>query len=77
MSDIEEQVKKIIVDHLGIEESKVSLDSKFKFWEFISIISFWLVIMFFIEIYNFLSVLNQLSLYAAVESPGSLIKLTL
>ena len=29
MSDIEEQVKKIIVDHLGIEESKVSLDSKF------------------------------------------------
>ena len=29
MSDIEEQVKKIIVDHLGIDESKVSLDSKF------------------------------------------------
>ena len=29
MSDIEEQVKKIIVDHLGIEESKVTLGSKF------------------------------------------------
>ena len=29
MSDIEEQVKKIIVDHLGIEESKVNSDSKF------------------------------------------------
>ena len=29
MSDIEEQVKKIIVDHLGIEESKVKSDSKF------------------------------------------------
>ena len=29
MSDIEEQVKKIIVDHLGIEESKVASDSKF------------------------------------------------
>ena len=29
MSDIEEQVKKIIVDHLGIEESKVVSDSKF------------------------------------------------
>ena len=26
MSDIEEQVKKIIVDHLGIEESKVKLN---------------------------------------------------
>ena len=29
MSDTEEQVKKIVVDHLGIEESKVTLDSKF------------------------------------------------
>ena len=29
MSDIEEQVRKIIVDHLGIEESKVTSDSKF------------------------------------------------
>ena len=29
MSDIEEQVKKIIVDHLGIDESKVAADSKF------------------------------------------------
>ena len=29
MSEIEEQVKKIIVDHLGIEESKVMPDSKF------------------------------------------------
>ena len=29
MSDIEEQVKKIVVDHLGIEESKVTSDSKF------------------------------------------------
>ena len=29
MSDIEEQVKKIVVDHLGIEESKVTADSKF------------------------------------------------
>ena len=29
MNDIEEQVKKIIVDHLGIEESKVASDSKF------------------------------------------------
>ena len=29
MSDIEEQVKKIIVDHLGIEESKVTSGSKF------------------------------------------------
>ena len=29
MSDIEEQVKKIIVDHLGIEESKVVSGSKF------------------------------------------------
>ena len=29
MSDIEEQVKKIIVDHLGIEESKVTAGAKF------------------------------------------------
>ena len=29
MSDIEVQVKKIIVDHLGIEESKVTPGSKF------------------------------------------------
>ena len=29
MSDIEEQVKKIIVDNLGIEESKVTSGSKF------------------------------------------------
>ena len=29
MSDIEEQVKKIIVDHLGIDESKVESGSKF------------------------------------------------
>ena len=29
MSDVEQQVKKIIVDHLGIEESKVKSDSKF------------------------------------------------
>ena len=29
MSDIENQVKKIVVDHLGIEESKVTADSKF------------------------------------------------
>ena len=29
MSDIEEQVKKIIVDHLGIDETKVTSGSKF------------------------------------------------
>ena len=29
MSDIEEQVKKIIVDHLGIDESKDTSASKF------------------------------------------------
>ena len=29
MSDIEEQVKKIIIDHLGIEETKVTSSSKF------------------------------------------------
>ena len=29
MSNTEEKVKKIVVDHLGIDESKISLDSKF------------------------------------------------
>ena len=29
MSDIEEQVKTIVVDHLGIDQSKVKLESKF------------------------------------------------
>ncbi len=29
MSNIEEDVKKIVVEHLGIEESKVTPDSKF------------------------------------------------
>ena len=29
MSDTSEQVKKIVVDHLGIDESKVTLESKF------------------------------------------------
>ena len=29
MSDTEEQVKKIVVDHLGIDESKVTSESKF------------------------------------------------
>ena len=29
MSNIEEQVKQIVVDHLGIDESKVIPDSKF------------------------------------------------
>ena len=29
MSNTEEKVKKIVVDHLGIEESKVTIDSKF------------------------------------------------
>ena len=29
MSEIEEQVRKIVVDHLGIELSKVNLESKF------------------------------------------------
>ena len=28
-STTEEKVKKIVMDHLGIEESKISLDSKF------------------------------------------------
>ena len=29
MSNVEEQVKKIVVEHLGIDESKVTPDSKF------------------------------------------------
>jgi len=29
MSSTEEKVKKIVVDHLGIDESKITLDSKF------------------------------------------------
>ena len=29
MSDIEERVKKIVVEHLGVEESKIESDSKF------------------------------------------------
>ena len=29
VSDTSEQVKKIVVDHLGIDESKVTLESKF------------------------------------------------
>ena len=29
MSDTSEQVKKIVADHLGIDESKVTLESKF------------------------------------------------
>ena len=29
MSNVEEQVKKIVVEHLGIDESKVSPDAKF------------------------------------------------
>ena len=29
MISTEEKVKKIVVDHLGIDESKISLDSKF------------------------------------------------
>jgi len=29
MSDTEEQVKKIVVEHLGIDESKVTLDARF------------------------------------------------
>ena len=29
MVSTEEKVKKIVVDHLGIDESKISLDSKF------------------------------------------------
>ena len=29
MSDIEDRVKKIVVEHLGIEEAKIQSDSKF------------------------------------------------
>ena len=29
MDNTEEKVKKIVMDHLGIEESKISIDSKF------------------------------------------------
>ena len=29
MSDVEEQVKKIVVEHLGIDESKVTQEAKF------------------------------------------------
>ena len=29
MSDIEERVKKIVIEHLGVEESKIQSDSKF------------------------------------------------
>ena len=29
MESTEEQVKKIVIDHLGIEESKITSDSKF------------------------------------------------
>ena len=29
MSEIEEQVKKIVIDHLGIDESKITPESKF------------------------------------------------
>ena len=29
MSNVEEEVKKIVVEHLGIDEAKVALDSKF------------------------------------------------
>ena len=29
MSTTEEQVKKIVIDHLGIDDSKVTVDSKF------------------------------------------------
>ena len=29
MSDVEEQVKKIVVEHLGIDESKVTPEAKF------------------------------------------------
>ena len=29
MSDIEERVKKIVVEHLGVDESKITSDSKF------------------------------------------------
>ncbi len=29
MSDIEDRVKKIVVEHLGVEEAKIQADSKF------------------------------------------------
>lgn len=29
MSEVQDQVKKIVVDHLGIEESKVTPEAKF------------------------------------------------
>ena len=29
MDSIEDKVKKIVMDHLGIEESKITMDSKF------------------------------------------------
>ena len=29
MSDIEERVKKIVVEHLGVDEAKIQSDSKF------------------------------------------------
>ena len=29
MSDIEERVKKIVVEHLGVDETKIQSDSKF------------------------------------------------
>ena len=29
MSDIEERVKKIVVEHLGVEDTKIQSDSKF------------------------------------------------
>ena len=29
MSDIEERVKKIVIEHLGVDESKIQSDSKF------------------------------------------------
>ena len=29
MSDIEDRVKKIVVEHLGVEEAKIQSDSKF------------------------------------------------
>ena len=29
MSDIEERVKKIVVEHLGVDQSKIESDSKF------------------------------------------------
>ena len=29
MSDIEDRVKKIVVEHLGVEDSKIESDSKF------------------------------------------------